>query len=179
MLVTEAMTMTLSAQDIDMDKVKKLRARPDLIQAVHAWTILPDRELIPRLVELGKLVNALYTQPKELQLFRGFNIGGIQEALGIQGVPHVGQTVSFKSDDRALSFSKEIDISKSFGGVVVCAHFKTQNTVYLDITPELCYLIAEKFHLKRIDTQHEVVIMPPVDFNAMVVQAKRGWLPSW
>lgn len=178
MISTESAVIGLSPDDVDMNKVKQLKQRPDLIKDLDAWILSPDRDLIPRMQELAALVNSLYTHPKVLTLYRGFDLGSYQDSMGLKTLPHVGQSIQFDSEERALSFSTEINIARAFGGTVVAVQLNTAKAHFLDITPELCYLVCEERNLDNHETQKEVLVLPPFDLQGTVVQAKRhnfGW----
>jgi hypothetical protein len=161
-----------------MDKVEKLQQYPKLIQKLDTWILIPDRNLIPHLRELADVMKGIYKFDKELVLFRGFDVKSVQDNMGLTTMPHVGQQVPFKTSDRALSFSKEIGIAKSFGGIILASKFKTDQTDFLDVTPELVYLVHQERKLSDYKTQHEVIILPPSEFQSTVVQAQRSPM-SW
>lgn len=178
MISTEAAEMPLDEKDVDMAKVQALRKHMPLVKALDQWILTPDHDLLPRMRELEKVVRHIYTLPRVMTLYRGFDLNSHQDSLGLKKLPHVGQNVHFESDSKPLSFSTEIDIARAFGGVVLSAQFDTRKTSMLYITDELSYLVSE---LRNLDlrTQKEVVILPPSKFDATVVQAKSSpfsWL---
>lgn len=178
MISNESAVTALSLDDIDMDKVKKLQEHPDLIHVMDNWILSPNRELIPKLHELADTVNRLYTHPKVLTLYRGFDLNNYQDSMGIDSPPTVGQVVYFKSDERALSFSTEINIARSYGGIVVGVRLDTTKTSFLNVTPELCYLVGERRNFKNHQTQKEVIVLPSFDIEGTVVQNKRYFFGS-
>lgn len=179
MISTEAAELPLAVEDVDMDKVKALESCHSLIVTLDEWILSPDRDLVPSLHELAKVVNKTYQFPKELTLYRGFNLNGYQDSVGIKELPHVGQVIHSASDDKPLSFATDIEIAKAFGEIVICAKIDTKKTHFLYITDELAYLVGKLRKHTKFTTQKEVIILPPSNFQATVVQAKKnpfGWL---
>jgi hypothetical protein len=174
MLSAESAVLPLDVSQVDMVAVKKLRQYPKLLQKLDAWILCPDHGLLPHLHELAEVMKHVYKVPATMTLYRGFNQNGFQENMGIKGMPHVGQAVQFQTEDKPLSFSTDISIAQAFGGIVVSVLMDTRRTQYLHITDELSMLVGELRGLKNHETQKEVIILPPSDFTATVVQSKKS-----
>lgn len=163
-LAVEAAWAPLGTDALDWKKVDALRGHTQLLKALDSWILIADRKLIPQMIELGQLVRSLYPIPDELTIYRGFGINGFQENMGLKHIPHLGQVVHFQSDERALSFSTDLNIAKGFGNVVVTTKLQTRRSHFLDITDELSYLVQEMRNIKDFQTQREIILLPPVCF---------------
>lgn len=159
----------LSLDNISEEKIRRFKQHPQLMDALDEWTMFADRRLIPQMDALGKLVRDMYDIPNELKLYRGFRLGSFQDNLGIDEDAHIGQVVSYQSDDRSLSFSTEESIARAFGNVVVSTTLHTKHANFLMITDELNVIIHELRKLKEIKTQHEVILLPPIQLQLKVV----------
>jgi hypothetical protein len=171
-------SIPLSLDDISQEKILRLKQHPQLLDALDQWTLFADRRLIPEMRELGNVVKKLYNLPNELRLYRGFRLGSFQDNLGISEDAHLGQVVPYKTDERSLSFSTDEGIAKAFGNVVVNTTLNTKRAEFLYITDELVVIVHELRNLKKIMTQCEVILLPPMELNLKVVQFEKG-RSSW
>lgn len=172
-------SVPLALDHISEEKIKRLKQHPRLLAALDQWVLFADRRLIPEMRELGRIVKALYHLPNALTLYRGFRLGGFQDTLGVPDNAHVGQVLPYKSDERSLSFSTNEDIAQAFGNVVVSTTVNPNKVELLWITDELVVILHEMRNLNDIMTQHEVILLPPIEMQMRVVsfeKSKLGWL---
>jgi hypothetical protein len=171
----------LSLDNISEEKIRRFKQHPQLMDALKEWVKFADRRLIPQMAALGQLVRDMYDLPTELKLYRGFRLGSFQDSLGISEDAHIGQIVPYQSEDRSLSFSTEESIAHAFGNVVVSTVIQPQRTPCLVITDELNVIVHELSNLKDIKTQHEVILLPPIQVQLKVINKESNsfsWL-SW
>lgn len=172
-------SLPLSLHNLSEEKMMRFKEHPDLLEALDRWTLFADRRLIPQMRELGNLVKQLYTLPNELKLYRGFHLDSFQDSLGITEEAHLGQVIAYQTDERSLSFSTEESIAKAFGNIVVSTTLRTKSAEFLYITDELVVLVHQMRNLKDIKTQHEVILLPPMELQLKVVNFEKsgfGWL---
>jgi hypothetical protein len=170
--------MPLSLDNISEEKIKRFKQHPQLLKALDEWCLFADRRLIPQMAALGELVREMYNLPNELKLYRGFRLGSFQDNLGIDEDARIGQSVSYESHDRSLSFSTEESIAHAFGNVVVSTKIHPKKDPCLVITDELVVIIHELRNLKQIKTQHEVILLPPIKVQLQVVNKESNSF-SW
>lgn len=167
----------LDISTVDIGVMAKLKQRDDLMKCLDDWVLFADRDLIPRLRELAKLVRTLKPVAK-VPIYRGFGNWGGQETNGFStSSTNVGDVSNVRYTDRAISFSTDIEIARAFGKIVVECNDWNKND-YLYICPELCRIIAERRNLAMIETQHEIIVLPPISISCKaieVVKSKR-WL---
>jgi hypothetical protein len=171
----------LSLNNISEEKIQRFKQRPELLDALAQWVTFADRRLIPQMLALGELVRDLYDLPAELKLYRGFRLGSYQDSLGIDEGAPIGQSVTYTSDDRSLSFSTEEAIARGFGNVVVSTKINPKKDPCLVITDELLVIVHELLNFKDLKTQHEVILLPPIQIQVQVVSKESNsfsWL-AW
>lgn len=167
----------LDLSTVDLKVMSKLQHREDLMKCLDDWILFADRDLIPKLRELAKLVRTLKPITR-VPIYRGFGNWGAQETNGFSiSSVNVGDMKSVRYTDRAISFSTDIEIARAFGKIVVMCNDWDKND-YLYICPELCRIVAERRNLTEVETQHEIIVLPPISISCKaieVVKSKR-WL---
>lgn len=155
--------------------IAELRKYPELLKALHSFTQLADRTHLPKLKQLVSIVQEYHPKPSQLTVFRGFDCSRpIQEKMGIT-TPRVGDVVGFQSDTKVLSTTTDQNIASAFGNAVVQIEL-TRNHDYLVVTDELYFLIAEINGSKSVESQKEVIVLPPFNLKMRVVDVDTSFL---
>lgn len=167
----------LDLSTVDVRVMAKLKQREDLMECLDDWVLFADRDLIPKLRELAKLVRSLKPISK-VPIYRGFGNWGAQETNGFSiSSVNVGDVKSVRYTDRAISFSTDIEIARAFGKIVVECNDWDKND-YLYICPELCRIVAERRNLTTVETQHEIIVLPPISISCKAIEVAKSkrWL---
>lgn len=154
----------LTLQKLDIDKINFLKKKNNLINSLYRWTIFPDASLVGDLRELGIVVENLYSLPRKLTVYRGFNRQSAhQDTMGLvideQGL-NKEKVHTYSRTDRCLSFTTDPEIARSYGDVVVKTELDLHRCNALVITDELAHLVSEK-RGELSQTQKEVIVLAP------------------
>lgn len=171
--------MNLDTEILNWDIIHKLEQHSELIKALDMWVLIPDVTLLPKLVDLAKIVKALYDIPVKQKIYRGFTLDKVYQNdldLKIKDI-EIGKHLIYISKDKPLSFSLELAIAKAFGNIVVEADLDSSEILSLFLTPELNYIIAKRRRHKLIKTQHEVILLPPFSINLKIINYDK--IPFW
>lgn len=165
-------------ESIDQAVLKELMKYPVLLESLDKWTLFADRKLIPNIQKLGELVKEI--KPiSEQPIYRGFGNFSVQEFLGFDTRnAKVGDKREVKYLDRAISFTIDLEIAKAFGPIVArCTDWKKHN--YLYVCPELCAVISQRRNIKAVETQEEIILLPPLDIHCEIVDVKKRSIFNW
>jgi len=151
--------------EIDFNKVEKLRHYIDLIEALDEWILAPDKRLLPKLQKLQKILQGMYKIKSNIKLYRGFG-NSSQDTMGVSVKGIFKKTIdlnvgeSFKYTNKyPLSFSTSYIIASDFGPFIVTSML--DNSQFVPIVKELCYIISKDIrNLQRIESQDEIILMP-------------------
>lgn len=166
-----ASSAALDPSALNYTAMTRYRRHPELIQALRKWTEEGDRSLYHMLRQLSLIVREVQPPCSEtLQLYRGFNIGSFQEAMGIERAPSLGDSGNYSASSRMLSTSTSIEIASGFGEVVVAMPVKLSACECLPLTAELMTLVAKEQN-RQPYTQYEVILLPPISVQYTVVKA--------
>ena len=159
----------ISIKSLDKMKLQTLSKYSDLIEALDQWILVPDKRLLPKLIELGKIVDSIYSI-KELTVYRGIDVGfmykgKIQDTMGLtEGFFNtlkdgVGIGYTFKYGiTKPLSTTTDVKIASAFGSVIVEGSIP-RFVSKLVITDELSYLVCKRRNIEP-STQKECIIFP-------------------
>jgi hypothetical protein len=171
----------IDKSQLDKSKINALKKHSDLLNALDQWALIADRNLIPKLIELGSVVNKLYDFKDDLTLYRGFGVsrfnnfqdtmGLIEERRFINKIKEhrVNDSFRYNSSFKAISFSTDLKIAEAFGSVVVRTMVNPLKDFILILTDELCYIVSEMRNIE-LETQKEVILLPPFDITFVVVK---------
>jgi hypothetical protein len=158
----------IDVNKLDQGKLHLLSSQTELLKALDNWILSPDRNLLPSLTELAKIVNRLYNF-KELQLYRGFDMKlGYQDNMGLSGTPEQNKHYEYRCHS-PLSFSTDLSIAQTFGSVVVLTHLNVNQTDALVVTDELATLVCQLRNIAP-ETQKEVIVFPPAVVKFEVIE---------
>ena len=165
-------------ESVDQTVLKELMKYPVLLESLDKWILFADRKLISNIQKLGEIVKEI--KPiSEQPIYRGFGNFSVQEFLGFD-IKHtnVGDKREVKYLDRAISFTTDLEIAKQFGPIIAkCIDWKKHN--YLYICPELCVIISQRRSIKAIETQEEIILLPPIDIHCEIVDIKKQNVFNW
>lgn len=159
----------ISIKSLDKMKLQTLSKHSDLIEALDQWILVPDKRLLPKLIELGKIVDSIYSI-KEMTVYRGIDVGfmykgKIQDTMGLtEGFFNtlkdgVGIGYTFKYGiTKPLSTTTDVKIASAFGSVIVEGSIP-RFVSKLVITDELSYLVCKRRNIEP-STQKECIIFP-------------------
>lgn len=156
----------IELESIDKNKIAELKKNKHLLESLDKWILFADRNLIPDIKRLSAIIKSMEKQ-QGLVLYRGFNIYSVQENLNIAN-PKINSNYNYATKERAVSFSKSKEIAKAFGEILVETNIKN-DVDYLEITNELNLIIHEMRNLKTIETQDEVILLPPFEIDFKVI----------
>lgn len=158
----------IDVNKLDQEKLHLLSSYRDLLKALDNWILSPDRNLLPSLTELAKVVNRLYVF-KDLKLYRGFDMKlGYQDNMGLTGTPDLNKYYNYRCHS-PLSFSTDKSIAQAFGSVVVTTELDVSHTGSLVITDELATLVCQLRNIAP-ETQKEVIVFPPALIKFEVIE---------
>ena len=170
---------------LDNDKVEKLMSHKDLVKALDDWILSPDMKLVPKLIQLGKVVDDLY-EIDSSPIYRGITVsmmsGSYQNTMDLVetnwlGIPRLkeGIKVGYKFNYTAsspTSFSYDICIAREFGLLVVKSSMPDKGK-RLVITNELNYIISKRRNLKSVKSQDEVIAFNGAKLKCEVMEIPR------
>lgn len=154
----------ISPTQLCQDKLSVLSKQKELLRTLLQWVVFPDYSLVPQLRELGALVESVYQLTGKMDIYRGFDPSGQngQNTMGLgEGAKPTEIVHTYEHSTRALSYSTDCEIARSYGQLLVhtVLDFKQHNA--LVITDELAHLISEmKGEVSQ--TQKEVIVLPPL-----------------
>lgn len=166
----------LDLSEIDPIKLRALIGHRNLIEALDDWILYPDRRLINDLKQLALVVNKLYNYRSKIQLYRGFSPRlNYQDSMGLRDGDgsffskikkyKKDDVFHYASDDKAISFSTSRDIARGFGTTLVSTVLDPTKQLALIITPELSKIICDRRNITDLQTQEEVIILPPFEIQ--------------
>lgn len=170
-----AAELPINIKDIDQVAVKRYLSVPELLTALDDYILFADRALIPKLSELSKFIHKTQPDLKHGTLYRGFGNWGPQEDLGMDKL-NVGESATFKSNDKVISTTTSLEIAEAFGPTVVEILPLDRAMSTLIISDELSYIISRRRNLDVSVTQKEVILLPPIGIKATVLQKKKKGL---
>jgi len=166
----------LELSEIDPHKLQVLLKHQDLIKVLDDWILYPDRRLIEDLKKLAVIVNGLNKHSQSLVLYRGISPHlNYQDTMDLRD-PNgpifskvkkykKGDVFRYASTEKAISFSTNIFIARGFGTTLVSTVCDPSKQLALIITPELSKIICDRRKITNLQTQDEVVILPPFDIE--------------
>lgn len=174
----------VTLQDIDFSIVKELEKHTDLLDNLYDWMWISAWEYLPKIIELSKIYNELYTKPKELVLYRGVKTDDpdISDTMGLKKPVIVGSKHRYASNNRAISFTEDIAIARVFGRAIVKTTLLPKQN-YMQITKEMLYVIYKDHILKKqrkdVESQLETILLPPFDIQFEIVEYDNSffWTP--
>lgn len=141
---------------------------------------MPDKTLLPKLMELTQIVNKIQPLTNDIVAYRGFNNSfflSYQETFGLPKVPELN-SVTTRTTTNPMSFSTDVRIARAFGSIILQTQLNTTKQQFLRITDELAYLISiERRNLKEIETQKEIIIFPNTELQIKVIEKIKK--PFW
>ncbi len=172
-------SVPVSDKDIDPVVMRELRKYPQLLESLDKWILFSERHLIRDMQALAAIVRKLKPLPDTQVLYRGFGNWSGQETMGFKtSQVKVGDEGEVRATDRAISFSTNVNIARSFGKILVVSRdWNKASCLY--ICPELCALVAERRNLPEIETQEEVIVLPPIDISCEVIEVRRNNWFGW
>lgn len=181
--------VTFDEKDLSKSKLEKLRKFPELIDALYFWIAMGRYESIPDLIELARQVKLIYRFVGKKELYRGFrpkfngqnNMGLASNVFLIFNKTnniHFGKVYQYSGDKESISFTTEIDVARGFGGTIIRFQADFAKDNLLVITDELMYLVCEK-HNFELQSQREVVLLPPFNIEFDVIEHNGKTSPSW
>jgi hypothetical protein len=170
----------INESGLDTAIMSKLRTRSDLLDALDSWVHIPDRKLLPKLRELGTLIQGIYRFNKPVKLYRGINPEARYPVdlmgLATQGAWKntvidfsVGDVFTYDGKESPLSFTTDIEIARSFGKVVVEIVLNPSKTPVLCMTEEVSAVVCERRRIQP-ETQEEVILLPSFNINFTVIE---------
>lgn len=164
---------------LDHGKMEALRKHENLLHALDSWTLIADMSHKTSLVELAKIVNALYGYHGGLTVYRGFDPkSNFQDTMGLSTKGFFSAKVSdydkahnfvYTNDQNPLSFSWDFQIAQAFGSTVIRTHLDPKKEEFLRYTDELAALICERRKIPPM-TQKEVIVLPPYSLHCHVME---------
>lgn len=151
---------------LDKNKINELKKHKDLLNSLNEWIMIADRNLLPDILKLAKIIKNMEKQ-SDIILYRGFSLNSFQEDLNLTN-PKLHGSYKFTSLEKPVSFSKSKDIAQAFGHILIETRINNKYD-FLVITNELNFLIHEMRNLKIIETQEEVILLPPFQIDFKVI----------
>ncbi len=177
-------TIPYNQQDLNPFLVKNLdtffKKHPDILKAICSWVLLANRSFLDEIRTLNVFMQKMRFINTSEYLYRGmeFNIakGGFGEKLGIKN-PHLHEVYNFSTKEKVVSFTTDVRIARSFGNVIVKAAFPQDKSQYLVLCKEIMFLISKESKLDKLETQEEVILIPPfsLDFEIAEINRKPIW----
>lgn len=162
-------SLPIDLDRLDHKKMDELAQHPQLINALDSWILAPDRELVPPLTNLGKIVSELYGFKRDMVLFRGFDPSKThQDKMGLASSCKVGEQHDYRLHS-PLSFSTSENIANAFGTLTVQATVNPAHTPALVITDELATLVSRLRNINP-ETQKEVIVFPPANIEFIILK---------
>ena len=180
-VILENREIPLDIKNLDKKKILELenffKKNPKIFNSLDIWIILPDKCLKGDLLKLKDFVNNLYKEFKCIDLYRGFDIGFavVGENLNFKSTSKIGDAHDFNiSKDKAISFSSDISVARTFGEYVVKIRVCDFSNILI-ITDELSYLVAKSRNLKPV-TQKEYILFGEQLITPRIIEKnKRSW----
>ena len=180
MTIEKTPILYLNKTDLNFKIIEKYRAFPKLLEALDNWILMPDKTLLPKLMELTQIVNKIQPLTNDIVAYRGFNNSfflSYQETFGLPKVPELN-SVTTRTTTNPMSFSTDIRIARAFGSIILQTQLNIAKHHFLRITDELAYLISiERRKLKEIETQKEIIVFPNTELQIKVIETNKK--PSW
>ena len=144
MAIEKTAILYLDKTNLNFKIIEKYRAFPKLLEALDSWILMPDKMLLPKLMELAQIVNKLQPLTNDIIGYRGFNNSfflSYQETFGLSKAPEIN-SVATKTTTKPISFSTDIRIARAFGNIVLQTELNIAKHCFLRITDELAYIIS-------------------------------------
>lgn len=170
----------VNVREIVWSTVSKLEKHMDLIEVLDSHILFADRKNTEALKELAAICKKIQKQSSTINVYRGFGSWSAQEDLGVSK-EKPGDKITIRSQDKIISTTTDIEIAKAFGPSIVSMTLSAQKDNYLVISDELYYLIAKLRNHEKVMSQREVIILPPIDIQATIVQhqPKKSLFEKW
>jgi len=163
-------TLPVDPEQLEKKVVERYYSHRDLMEALRDWILLPDANLQPKLEGLAHLVRQVQKPALPPMIYRGFDVGGMQDSMGLRTTGFFRRTLEdhrpgqiFEySPKRPLSFSTDVGVAASCGKILVEASSKELYQHCLVMTDELMYAVWLGGELGPPRTHREVVVFPQV-----------------
>lgn len=170
---------SVNESNLDQSKIQLLSKHINLIKKLDEWTLIPDKRLIPYIIQLGQIVDSIYKFTyRPIPIYRGFSPKiNYQNDMGLcdkgffsrklkPGVKP-GYVFSYTCIN-PTSFTFDLNIAKDFGSCLIQSILPKTNR--LIITDELIYLIHKLRNLDQVDTQKEIIIFNNQELKCIVIK---------
>lgn len=177
----------LDRRNVDMRLVDEIKTRfPDAVDILDKWVLFADVKYLDTMQPLIDFVQVEY-QSIDNVLYRGFNLRGIQNNLGLKrsglfksaSKLDIGEVQVVKID-APVSFTTDPVIAADFGSHIVEVRSYDSSDVF-PISDELLYIINEKRNLlnrnRTMIGQGEVIVLPgksPLEIELISSTGKKG-----
>lgn len=159
---------------LDKKKIEKIEKIKE-ISSLDSWVDMSDYDLIDDLKILAIKLKEINKFNYDAVLYRGLlEKFSMSASLNLNN-PQLNHSYHYSSDKEAVSFTKDIKIARAFGNIIIETSFNNK-TSFLDITPEIYFILSKRRNLKKLEVQDEVILLPPFNIDFKVVEINKKTL---